>query len=134
MSGLVIDQRETALVRQDILGAVVTVTQRFLQGEHALDDGLHQESHFRTAFLDPAIKRLDPKLHEHRMIAKRLNLPGIARRGLVNHSENAANLSADFEVYLPLKQRLFPHFCLVGRMTHGEDVVIAVTEEDFRHG
>src|SRR5690349_11870571 len=97
MSSLIVDQGETALVRQDILGAVVSVAQRFLQGEHALDNGLHQESHFRTTFLDPAIKRIDPKLHEHRMIAKRLDLPGVARRGLVNHPKNVAGLFADFQ-------------------------------------
>ena len=87
MGSLVIHQREALGVGQDILGTVIAVAEGFPPGQHLVDQRLHSVGHLGPAFLDTAIERLDPKLHEDGMVLKPFDEAAVSGGFLVDQAE-----------------------------------------------
>src|SRR5579871_2725257 len=67
---LVIDERETVFMREDVFGTVIAVTERFACRHQTLDERRDGVRHFRPPLLNAAIKGIDAQLHEHTVIGE----------------------------------------------------------------
>ena len=133
VAGLIIDHRETLRVREDVFRTVVAVAQRFLAGEHAVDDRSHRLGHFRATLLNPAVEGIHTQLDQDGVVGEPFHQLGIARGRFMHLAEDPSGTFPDRQVDLAAEQCLFPHLRFRRRMAHGEDIVGTIAIEDFRN-
>ena len=88
VGGLIIDKRETAIVNEDVLGAVIAVAHSFLGGQHPVGNLPDLGGNFGPALLDAAIERIDSQLDEHGMVTKRLDQMEVLRGGFMHETQD----------------------------------------------
>jgi len=129
---LVIDEREAVFMRENVFRTVIAVAQSVLRRQQPVDQRLDGVGDFGAALLNAAIERLDAQLYKYRVIGEAFDKLRISSGGFVNAAEDAAGVFADSEIDLARQQLLFPHLCPARRVRHGEDVVLAVSEQHLR--
>ena len=134
MSRFIIHEGKAPLVRENVLGTVIAVTQRCLQRQHAVDDRLDGGRDLGPPLLNATIKRIDAQLHKHSMIAEALDELRVSCRRLVHHAQDKPGALADGAIDLARKQGFLPHPGSRWRVAHREYVIGPVAEEDLRHG